>query len=55
MNIQQVGGCSSGPGKIGLLICSLFTDTVCHTCGIPLLSIVSHSSNPRDHVKFYFG
>lgn len=51
---QTASGSSSGPGKVGLLIFSLFMDTVCDICGISLLSKVSLSSNPRDHVKFYF-
>lgn len=52
MNIQH--GCISGPGKIAPLIFSLFTDAVCDICGISLLSKVSLSSNPRDHVKLNF-
>lgn len=56
VSIQEhaASGCISGPGKIGMLIFSLFTDTVCDICGISLLSKVSLRSNPRDHVKFNF-
>lgn len=51
---HTASGCISGLGKIGLLILSLLMDTLCDICGISLLSKVSLSSNPRDHVKFNF-
>lgn len=49
---HRASGYASGLGKTGLLIFNL--RPVFATCYISLLPIVSLSSNPSDHGRFYF-